>query len=87
MGPSAYDRMAAWLRITFRRRPIASVALALACAWILLNVYETLSNWSSASAPGWFEAVTTMVSLSAIGVLLLAALAWLVEYVFADHPR
>lgn len=85
MGPSPYDRTVAWLRITFRRRPIASVALLLACAWIVLNVYETAVNWSSAGGPGWFGAVTTTVSLSAIGVLMVAALVWLAEYVLADR--
>jgi hypothetical protein len=35
-------------------------------------------------AIGWFQAVTAAVSLSAIGILAVTALAWLVERVFRD---
>lgn len=87
MGPSPYDRTVAWLRFRFRRRPVASVGLALGCSWIVLNVYEMTVNWSSRTGGlGWFEAATTTVTLCASGVLTLAALVWLVERALADRP-
>lgn len=85
MQPSPYDRTMKVLRVRLRRQPVASVALLLACAWIGLNVYETATHWHANSfGVGWFQAVTATVSLSAIGILAIAALAWLVERVFRD---
>jgi hypothetical protein len=87
MQPSPYDRTVAFLRIHFHRRPIASAALLLACLWIALNVFEVTTNWSTAGAGGWFQTVTTTVTLCAIGVLMLAALAWLIEHILSERPR
>jgi hypothetical protein len=83
MQPSPYDRTAAFVRLRFRRQPIGSAALLLACLWIVLNVYEAAANWSTAGAGGWFEQVTTTVSFCAIGVVMVTALAWLIEHVFS----
>jgi hypothetical protein len=69
-----------------RRRPVASAALLLACGWIALNVYEIGTHWRGRTAGvGWFQAVSATVSLSAIGVVAIAALVWLVDRVFADR--
>jgi hypothetical protein len=83
MQPSPYDRTAAFVRTRFRRRPIAFTTLFLACVWIALNIYEVTTNWSTSDAAGWFQTVTTTVTLCAIGVLMLAALAWLIEQVLS----
>jgi hypothetical protein len=85
MQPSPYDRTMKVLRIRLRRQPVASTALLLACAWIGLNVYEMAAHWHASSfGVGWFQAVSATVTLSAIGILAVTALAWLVERVFRD---
>jgi hypothetical protein len=85
MQTSPYDRTMKVLRARFRRQPVTSTALLLACAWIGLNVYETAAHWHANSfGLGWFQAVTETVSLSAIGILAVAALAWLIERVLHD---
>ena len=71
----------------FRRAPVAATAVVLAFAWIALNVYEVAAHWDRSRGLGWFETVTTTVSLCAIGVVALAALVWLVERVFGEEPR
>jgi hypothetical protein len=86
MQPSPYDRTAAFLRIHFQRRPVASAALLLACVWIALNGFEMTTNWRTTGVGGWFQTVTTTVYLCAVGVLMLAALAWLIEHVLGDDP-
>jgi hypothetical protein len=85
MQPSPYDRTMNVVRGMLRRQPIASTALLLACAWIGLNIYEMAAHWRAHSfGVGWFQAVAATVTLSAIGILAVAALAWLVERVFRD---
>ena len=85
MQRSPYDRTMKVLRVRLRRQPVASTALLLACAWIGLNIYEVAAHWRGKTfAIGWFQAVTATVSLSAIGIRAVAALAWLVERVFRD---
>ncbi len=84
MQPSPYDRTMARLRAGFRRSPVAFPATLLAFAWIALNVYE-MAVHRNRFALGWFDAVSQTISLSAIGVLLLAGIVWLVERVSA--PR
>jgi hypothetical protein len=84
--PSPYDRTVRWIRPRLRRQPVASTALFLACAWIALNVYEIAKHWRGQTAGvGWFQAVSATVSLSAIGIVAIAALVWLVDRVFADR--
>ncbi|HEY3766407.1 MAG TPA: hypothetical protein VGL44_14705 [Gaiellales bacterium] len=74
------------LRAGFRCSPVAFPATLLAFAWIALNVYETAVHWNGGRfGLGWFDAVSQTVSLSAIGVLLLAGIVWLIERVSA--PR
>lgn len=86
MQPSPYDRTMKLLRVRLRRQPVASTALLLACAWIGATVYETAAHWHNNSfGVGWFQAVTATVSLSAVGILAVTALAWLVERVFRDN--
>ncbi len=85
MQPSPYDRTMKVLRARFSRQPVASTGVLLACAWIGLNVYETAAHWHTNSrGVGWFQAVTATVSLSAVGILAVAALTWLVQRVFGD---
>jgi hypothetical protein len=86
MQPSPYDRTVRWLRPRLRRHPVASLALLLSCAWIVLNVYETTKHWRGQTAGfGWFQAVAETVSLSSVGVVALAALVWLIDRATADH--
>ena len=73
------------LRIRFRRQPIASTALVLSCLWIALNVYEMAATWNQPRGLGWFLWVTDTVTECATGVIVLAALAWLVDGVFGDQ--
>ncbi len=82
MQPTPYERTVAALRIRFTRQPIAATAVALACLWIAVNVYETAAHWRSSA--GWFEQATTTVTFCGIGVIGLAAITWLVERVFGD---
>ena len=86
MQPSPYDRTTAFLRAGFRRRPVAFAATLLACAWIVLNVYETAAHWDRFTF-GWFDPLQQTISLCGIGIFTLAGLVWLVERVFGDSPR
>jgi hypothetical protein len=86
MQPSPYDRSVAFLRAGLRRSPVAFAAVLLACAWILLNVYETAAHWDRYPF-GWFDALEQTVTLCATGIVVLAALVWLVERAFGDSPR
>jgi hypothetical protein len=86
MQPSPYDRTMAVLRVRFRRRPAAATGVALACIWLVLNVYQTLAHWSRVSQLGWFQTLTDTVFFCAYGVITVAGLVWLVESVTGE-PR
>jgi hypothetical protein len=82
MRATPYERTAAVLRMRFRRQPVAATAVALACLWIAVNVYEAAVHWGAPE--GWFGEVTTTVTLSDVGVVAIAAITWLVERLFRD---
>jgi hypothetical protein len=77
MQPTPYERTVAALRIRFQRQPVAGTALAVACLWVAVNVYEVAAHWESSA--GWFENLTTAITLCATGIFAVAALAWLID--------
>lgn len=60
-----------------RQDQIALGAVVLAGIWIAVNVYEMVVHWDRYPF-GWFSALTDTVTASAVGVLALAGMVWLI---------
>ncbi len=67
------------VRRGFDRRPAVVIGLALAIAWIGMNVWEWCIHSRYGAELGWYEKLTQVIDSSALGVVGVAALVWLLE--------
>ncbi len=86
MNPTPYDRTVASLRTRGSRNLPATIAAALSLAWVGIVLVHTVHRWTPRAGvygrflpSAWYLNVVTAMHSAAFGVILIAALLWLLQ--------